>query len=222
MVTHKPMVQERFLFIFLWNCTKRFHMDSEFMDAAVFVVMKQFSCVANKCLCVGLSSVLEGVISFFRSFFALTETESSCTLTTFSHAFSMASNGCMAQRKRFNFEPLSATSWSSTAVFVTHDLSVIVFETLFKILSCSALSTGVYSTRLMVFVILRTYSLAVPPTCCVIQIKSGPSLVAISTSTIWPSDLVVPSYFNVKLVAWLAASNTCWLENDFISLVRVF
>ena len=149
MVTHKPMVQERFLFIFLWNCTKRFQMDSEFKDAAVFVVMKQFSCVANKCLCVGLSSVLEGVISFFLSF-ALTETESSCTLTTFSHAFSMASNGCMAQRKRFNFEPLSASSWSSTAVLVTHDLSVIVFETLFTILNCSALPTDVCSMRLMV------------------------------------------------------------------------
>ena len=72
------------------------------MDTAVFVVMKQFSGGVNKCLCVGLS-VLEGVICFF--FFALTETESLCTLTTFSLAFAMASNGCMAQRKRFNFEP---------------------------------------------------------------------------------------------------------------------
>ena len=104
---------------------------------------------------------------------------------------------------------------------MTH-LSVIVFETLFKILNCSALPTDVGSTRLMVFVILQTYSLAVPPTCCVIPIKRGPSLVAISTSTKWPSDLVVPSYFNVKLVAWLAASKTCWRDNDFISLVRVF
>ena len=111
------------------------------------------------------------------------------------------------KRKLFNFEPLSASSWSSTAVFVTHDLSVIVFETLFKILSCSALSTGVCSMRLMVFVILRTYSLAVSPTCCVIPINIGLSLVEISTSTIWPSDLVVPSFFNVKLVAWLAVSN---------------
>ena len=124
----------------------------------------------------------------------------------------------MAQRKRFIVEPLSAFSWSSTAVFLPH-LSVIVFETLFKILNCSSLPTDVCSMRLMVFDILRTYSLAVPPTCCVILIKIGPSLVAISTSTIWPSDLVVPSYFNVKLVA---ASKTCWRGNDFISLVRVF
>ena len=101
MVTHKPMVQERFLFIFLWNCTKRFQMDSESKDAAVFVVMKQFSCVANKRLCVGHSSVLEGVIFFV--YFALTETESSCTLTTFSHAFSMSSKGCMAKTKAFQF-----------------------------------------------------------------------------------------------------------------------
>ena len=177
--------------------------------------MKRFSGGANKRLCV------EGVISCW--FFVSTETESSCTLTTFSHACAKACNGCMAQRKLFNFEHLSASSWSSTAVFVTH-LSVIVFETLFKIhvLNCSALPTDVSSTRLMVFVILRTYSLAVPPTCCVILIKIGPSLVAISTSTIWPGDLVVPSYFNVTLVAWLAASKTCWRDNDFISLVRVF
>ena len=64
-VTHKPMVEDRFLFIFLWNCTKRFQMDSEFMDTAVFVVMKQFSSGANKRLRVGLSSVLEWVICFF-------------------------------------------------------------------------------------------------------------------------------------------------------------
>ena len=36
------------------------------------------------------------------------------------------------------------------------------------------------------------------------------------------SDLAVPSYFNVNLVAWLAASKTCWRDNDLISLARVF
>ena len=52
-VTHKPMVDDRFLFIFLWNCTKRFQVDSWFKDTAVFIVMKQFSGGSNKRLCVG-------------------------------------------------------------------------------------------------------------------------------------------------------------------------
>ena len=51
-VAHKPMVQDRFLSIFLWNCTERFQMNGEFMHTAVFVIVKQFGSGANKSLCI--------------------------------------------------------------------------------------------------------------------------------------------------------------------------
>ena len=45
-VAHKPMVQDRFLSIFLWNCTERFQMNG------VFVIVKEFGSGANKSLCI--------------------------------------------------------------------------------------------------------------------------------------------------------------------------